>query len=136
MLVKDLRHSFLTVTLRETGDLAATQLMADHLDPSTTLRYAQGAVTQVLQKAGAAVAAAFAKIPPYQRPPAPEAGALSAKATKRQKSPSILPAKVFHPTFPSSPSKTAGEHGNSRTKTRVAEKAQKRAADGTTAQKV
>ena len=130
MLVKDLRHSFLTVTLRETGDLAATQLMADHLDPSTTLRYAQGAVSQVLQKAGAAVAAAFAKIPPYERPPAQEAGALTAKTGNGKKSPSILSAKVFHPTFPSSAREVVGENGKSRTKSAGRAKASNRAKTG------
>ena len=131
MLVKDLRHSFLTVTLRETGDLAATQLMADHLDPSTTLRYAQGAVTQVLQKAGRRGGRGVREDSALSEASRPGGGCSIRKDAKRKKSPSILPAKVFHPTFPSSARKAVGENGKSRTKTAGGAKASNRGREWT-----
>jgi integrase len=65
----DLRHSFAALTFKQTGSLDITGQMLDHLDASTTLRYASGAVDPLLKAAGTAIAAAFASRPKYTPPP-------------------------------------------------------------------
>jgi integrase len=67
----DLRHSFATVALAETGDLAVTGRFLDHVEQKTTLRYAQGAVPAHMKVAGQKIAAAFAARPKYERPAPP-----------------------------------------------------------------
>ena len=73
MLVKDLRHSFATLTFQRTGSLSVTQELLDHQDKTTTLRYAQGALPGHLRAAGQAIDEAFAAIPAYVPPTAPVA---------------------------------------------------------------
>ena len=64
-----LRHSLGTAVVQATkGDLLKAQLMLDHADPRTTLRYVQGAVTDVMRSAGDALAAALDNLPPYVKP--------------------------------------------------------------------
>lgn len=71
MLVKDLRHSFGTMVYRTTGSLSATSALLDHADAKTTLRYAQGAIPDLLKAAGDQIAAAMAARPKVSLPPAP-----------------------------------------------------------------
>jgi integrase len=113
MLVKDLRHSFLTEVLRVTGNLDVTAEFADHKDKATTLRYAQGAVAGVLKQAGAKLAEAFAARPPYVPPPAD-----------------------FHPTLPSLGVKPSGKSVNSRMKSASRARGPKQATDGRVTPKV
>ena len=64
-----LRHSLGTLVVKATkGDLLKAQLMLDHADPRTTLRYVQGAVTEVMRSAGDALAAALDHRPAYVKP--------------------------------------------------------------------
>ena len=47
----DVRHSFLTDVLRKTGDMRATQELAQHRDIKTTERYTKGAVPERVAQA-------------------------------------------------------------------------------------
>jgi integrase len=93
----DLRHSFAALTFKQTGSLDVTGQMLDHLDASTTLRYASGAVDPLLKAAGTAIAAAFASRPKYTPPPVPlprSASALKTEASGNPKEKSGLPRHV------------------------------------------
>jgi integrase len=46
----DLRHSFATVVLEQTGDLKATQVLLSHADHRTTARYATRAIPHWLAR--------------------------------------------------------------------------------------
>lgn len=61
----DVRHSFLTDVLRKTGDMRATQELAQHRDIKTTERYTKGAVPE-------RVATAIAKMRTIWFPDAPK----------------------------------------------------------------
>lgn len=47
--LKDLRHSFVTATVRGTKELTTAQLLAGHTDPRTTRRYALAAMLPLLR---------------------------------------------------------------------------------------
>ena len=64
-----LRHSIATLVVQATkGDLLKAQILLDHAEHRTTLRYAPAAVTEMMRSAGDALATALDQRPAYVKP--------------------------------------------------------------------